>query len=214
MKVGVIVVDLQGDFTEYKGGSLAVPGTDRHYIEKVQEVTERFKLWGALIIGTQDWHPPDHVSFYTNHPGKKAFEVIEIQGRKQTLWPPHCIQGTEGARILIDNNLFRAVVQKGRDPRFDSYSGFQDDGGNRTELDTILKINGVKRLIVYGLATDYCVRATAVDARGLGYEVFLLKDLCRGVAPDTTAMALEEMARTGIKILEGLNPEELRGLLT
>lgn len=214
MKVGVIVVDLQGDFTEYKGGSLAVPGTDRHYIEKVQEVTERFKLWDALIIGTQDWHPPDHVSFYTNHPGKKAFEVIEIQGRKQTLWPPHCIQGTEGARILIDNNLFRAVVQKGRDPRFDSYSGFQDDGGNRTELDTILKINGVKRLIVYGLATDYCVRATAVDARGLGYEVFLLKDLCRGVAPDTTAMALEEMARTGIKILEGLNPEELRGLLT
>jgi len=207
------VVDLQGDFTEHKGGSLAVPGTGKDYIERVQEVTEKFNLWGALIFGTQDWHPPDHVSFYTNHPGKKAFEVIEIQGRKQTLWPPHCIQGTEGARILIDNNLFRAVVQKGRNPHFDSYSGFQDDGGNRTELDTILKINGVKRLIVYGLATDYCVRATVMDAKGLGYEVFLLKDLCRGVAPETAASALEEMARAKVEIVEGIDPERLRKLV-
>ena len=206
---GVIVVDVQGDFTEWKEGSLAVPGTDSTYVNLLQEATRRLKEAGFLIFATQDWHPPDHISFYTNHPGKKPLEVIEIEGRRQVLWPPYCVQGTEGAMILLDNNLFRAVIQKGRDPRYDSYSGFHDDGGQRTEMDTVLKINGIKEVVIYGLATDYCVRATALDAKEAGYQVTLIKELCRGVAPDSTAKAIEEMERAGIRVLERLQEIEV-----
>jgi len=200
MKTAVIVVDLQRDFTTLAGGTLAVPGTDRDYVEGVQRATERFaKVYP--VFATQDWHPPDHISFYTNHPGRGPFEVVEIEGRSQVLWPPHCIQGTLGAKILVDNNLFLGVIQKGRNPRFDSYSGFKDDGGNPTELDTILRFHGIQRIILYGLATDYCVRATALDARALGYEVWLVKDLSRGVSRETTEAALREMAEAGVQVL-------------
>lgn len=209
---GVIVVDVQGDFTEWKKGSLAVPGTDEAYVHQVEEATRKLKDAGFLIFATQDWHPPDHISFYTNHPGKKPFEVIEIDGRKQVLWPPHCVQGTEGARILVDNNLFRAVVQKGRDPRYDSYSGFQDDGGQKTEMDTILKLNEIKKLVVYGIATDYCVRATALDAARAGYRVIVVKELCRGVAPDTIEKALKEMQNAGVVIMDRLDIEKIKSL--
>lgn len=206
---GVLVIDLQVDFLECEKGSLVVPGTDKEYVERVERLTQKFKEMGHLIFATQDWHPPHHVSFYTNHPGKKPFEVIEIEGRKQVLWPPHCIQGTRGARILIDNNLFWAVIQKGRDRRFESYSGFRDEGGNWTELDTVLKVNGIKTLIIYGLATDYCVKATALDARDLGYEVLLLKDFCRGVSSETTEKALKELKEKGVKIIEGVTLDSI-----
>ncbi len=202
---GVLVIDLQVDFLECEKGSLAVPGTDKKYVERVEELTKKFKEKGYLIFATQDWHPPDHVSFYTNHPGKKPFELIEIEGRKQVLWPPHCVQGTRGARILIDNNLFWAVIQKGRDRKFESYSGFRDEGGNLTELDTVLKLNGIKTLIIYGLATDYCVKATALDAVDLGYEVLLIKDFCRGVSTETTENAIHELKEKGVKIIEGVD---------
>jgi len=158
--VGVIVVDLQGDFTTWKSGSLAVEGADQAFVQRVQEATAALAEKGYTIFGTQDWHPAEHVSFFTNHEGKKPFEAISIDNRTQVLWPPHCVQGTENARVLVDNNLFLAVVKKGKDVRYDSYSGFQDDGGAKTEMDQILKRNGVKKLIVYGIATDYCVKAT------------------------------------------------------
>jgi nicotinamidase/pyrazinamidase len=197
---GVIVVDLQGDFTTWKSGSLAVAETDRSFVEEVEKATIALSKKGYRIFGTQDWHPARHISFYTNHEGKKPFETVMIEGRPQVLWPPHCIQGTENARVLIDNNLFLAVVKKGQDVRYDSYSGFQDDGGSRTEMDRILSRNGIKKLIVYGLATDYCVKATAMDAIEAGYEVTLIEGLCRGVAPDTTNQALAELAAKGIQI--------------
>ena len=203
-KTGVIVVDVQGDFTTWKEGSLAVDGTDSPFIEKVRKATENLTREGHLIFATQDWHPADHVSFFTNHPGKKAFDVIKTDGRTQVLWPPHCVQGTENARILVDNNIFLAVVQKGRDPKYDSYSGFQDDGGKKTELDSILKRNAIKNLLMYGLATDVCVKATAVDAVSAGYNVTVIDGLCRGVAPDTTKSALKEMKEKGITVLEEL----------
>ncbi|MEE9421059.1 MAG: hypothetical protein V3W43_16405, partial [Desulfatiglandaceae bacterium] len=114
-KTGVIVVDVQGDFTTWKKGSLAVSGTDRSFVNKVKRATETLYKEGYLIFGTQDWHPADHISFFTNHPGKKAFEAIKIDGRTQVLWPPHCIQGTWNARVLVDNNLFLAIVKKGKD---------------------------------------------------------------------------------------------------
>jgi len=151
--IGVIVVDVQGDFTTLKNGSLAVPGTDKAFVEKVQKATEDLKKKGLLIFATQDWHPKDHISFCTNHEGKKPFDVIKIKDKDQVLWPPHCVQGTENAGCLLEGSLFSSVVKKGQDKNFDSYSGFQDDGGAKTELDDILKKSGVKELIVYGIAT-------------------------------------------------------------
>jgi len=199
-KIGVIVVDLQGDFTTYKNGSLAVAGTDEAFVNKVQKVTQELSAKGYPIFGTQDWHPADHISFFSNHAGKKPFEAMQIEGRTQVLWPPHCVQGTENARVIVDNNLFLAIVKKGKDKQYDSYSGFQDDGGAKTEMNQILQKNGIKELIVYGIATDYCVKATAIDAAAAGFKVTVIEGLSKGVAPDTTAKALEEMKAKGITI--------------
>ncbi len=204
-KMGVIVVDMQGDFTTYKKGSLAVEGSDKAFVDKVEKATMTLKNKGYLIFGTQDWHPTDHVSFYSNHAGKKPFESIQIEGRIQVLWPPHCVQGTQNAGVLVDNNLFVAIVQKGKDKRYDSYSGFQDDGGAGTEMNAILKKNGVKELIVYGIATDYCVKATAIDALDAGYKVTVVEGLSKGVAPDTTVQALDEMKAKGIILVKDLD---------
>jgi len=199
-KTGVIVVDVQGDFTTLKNGSLACGGTDKAYVDQVEAATRTLSKKGYLIFATQDWHPADHMSFFSNHPGKKPFEAIKIDGRTQVLWPVHCVQGTENARILVDNNLFMAAVKKGKDTKYDSYSGFQDDGGAKTEMDSILKRNGIQKLVVYGIATDYCVKATAIDAVEAGYDVTVIESLCRGVAPETSAKALEEMKDKGITI--------------
>jgi nicotinamidase/pyrazinamidase len=203
-KIGVIVVDMQGDFTMYQKGSLAVEGTDEAFVKRVGKTTVALKDKGYLIFGTQDWHPADHVSFFSNHTGKKPFEAIQIEGRTQVLWPPHCIQGTQNARVLVDNNLFVAIVKKGKDKRYDSYSGFQDDGGAITEMNEILKRNGIKELIVYGIATDYCVKATAIDAADAGYKVTVVEGLSKGVAPDTTVKALDEMKAKGITLVKDL----------
>jgi nicotinamidase/pyrazinamidase len=203
-KIGVIVVDMQGDFTTYMNGSLAVEGSDKAFVDKVQKSTVILKDKGYLIFGTQDWHPADHVSFFSNHAGKKSFEVIQIEGRTQVLWPPHCVQGTENAGVLMDNNLFVAIVKKGKDKRYDSYSGFQDDGGAITEMNAILKRNGIKELIVYGIATDYCVKDTAIDAADAGYKVTVVEGLSKGVAPETTAKALDEMKAKGITLVKDL----------
>jgi len=203
-KWGVIVVDMQGDFTEWKKGSLAVPGSDERYVRNVEIATRRFSDMGLPIFGSQDWHPPNHISFATSHPGRRPLDVITIDGRTQVLWPPHCVQGTEKARILIDNNLFLAVVKKAQSPAIDSYSAFQDEGGTKTELETMLRTNGVERLIIYGLATDYCVRATALDGLSAGYRVTIVEDLCRGVSPDTTSSALAEMKKKGVRLVPSL----------
>ncbi len=196
--VGVIVVDVQGDFTTWKNGSLAVNGTDQAFVEKIQKATESLKKKGYPIYATQDWHPKDHISFFSNHKGKKAFDVISIGGKTQVLWPPHCIQNTDGAKILIDNGLFTAIIKKGTDKNFDSYSGFQDDGGTQTEMYKVLEKDGIKELIVYGIATDYCVKFTALHAVKAGYKVTVIKDLTAGVAPDSSAEAWKEMLANGV----------------
>ncbi len=199
-KTGVLVVDMQGDFTTLKDGALAAQGTDESYINRVQQETEKLKKEGYPVFASQDWHPADHVSFYTNHEGKSAFDTLEINAGTQILWPPHCVQGTENAELLLDEGLFEAIIQKGKDKRFDSYSAFKDDGGAKTELDKILKDYEIENLIIFGIATDYCVRATSIDLIEAGYQVTVIKDLCRGVAPDTTAQALEEMKEKGVNI--------------
>lgn len=198
---GIIVVDVQTDFTEVKSGSLAVPGTDAQYIDAVQRSTQQFSREGFRVYLTQDWHPADHMSFYTNNPGTEPSQVIEIGGRPQVMWPPHCVQGTPGADIVVTFDASVKTVRKGMDSRYDSYSGFADDGGHKTELDNLLRKDTIKKLIIYGLATDYCVKATVLDALEGGYQVEVAIDLCRGVSPETTESAIREMKAGGAIIL-------------
>nr|WP_319495230.1 bifunctional nicotinamidase/pyrazinamidase [uncultured Desulfobacter sp.] len=195
-----IVVDIQPDFTQALQGSLAVEGADQEYLDAAETETRRLKALGYPIYATQDWHPADHISFFSNHDNAKPYDLIEIEGRKQVLWPPHCVQESSGAQLLMDESLFTAIVKKGMDPAFDSYSGFFDDGKKATGLADILKDAGIKKLIIYGLATDYCVKATVMDAKMLGFDVTLIEELCRGVAPETTTAALEEMKAAGVDI--------------
>ena len=209
-RIGIIVVDVQGDFTQDKNGSLAVGGTDAAYVAMVDETTRKLKAAGYPIYATQDWHPADHVSFFTNHPGKNPFDVIELDGKDQVLWPPHCIQNTAGAEILLDEALFTAVVQKGMHKNYDSYSGFQDDGGMKTEMHEILKRDGISKVLVYGIATDYCVHATAVDAADAGYKVIMINSLSRGVAPDTSEKAVADMKAKAILVLEDLDMAKIK----
>lgn len=201
-KTAIVLVDFQEDFTEIKNGSLAVAGTDAAYVEAVMDATKYFKDSGLKIFATQDWHPRIHMSFSINNPGSNPFDAIEVNGRSQIMWPTHCVQNTPGAELLIDANLFEKIVQKGTDPDFDSYSGFADDGGRKTGLDGLLKQAGIEKLIIYGLATDFCVKFTALDAITAGYKVHLLTTLCRGVAPDTTKAALAELREKGVVISE------------
>ncbi len=209
-RIGVIVVDFQADFTQLKNGSLAVEGTDELFVKQVEECTKKLKEAGFPIFGTLDWHPANHISFFTSHPGKKVFDVITLRGKDQVLWPPHCVQNTPGAEVLLDQTLFKALVKTATDPQFEGYSGFQDDGGKKTGLDDLLKKDKIKKVVVYGIATDYCVRATALDAVALGYRVILIKSLCRGVAPDTSRKALEEMRDTGVIILDDLDLNKIK----
>lgn len=206
-KWGVIVIDIQGDFTKWKEGSLAVPGSDEGYVKSVETATRQFKELGIPILGTQDWHPPDHISFAASHPGKKPFETMMIDGGIQVLWPPHCIQGTENARVLIDNNLFLAVVKNAQNFDVESYSFFHDGKGTKTEMDTILRMKGVEKVIVYGIATEYCVRETSSDLIAAGYKTTVIEGLCRGVSPDASATALDEMRRKGIRVIA--TPDEI-----
>ena len=208
-KWGVLVVDLQGDFTEWKGGSLAVPETGADYIKDVEKATRLLKEKGLPIFGSQDWHPADHLSFVTSHPGRKPFDTILLDGREQVLWPPHCVAGTENARILIDNRLFSGIVKKAEDPAFEGYSAFRDESGKKTGLDDMLKASGITHLFVYGLATDYCVQATALDAVAAGYRVCLVEGLCGGISPAATADALDRLRHEGVAVIKSVE-EALR----
>ena len=212
-KYGVIVTDIQGCFTTWKNGSLAVPGSDETYVKSVEVATRRLKEEGFFIMATQDWHPPDHVSFASNHPGKKPFDTIESSGRVQVLWPVHCVQGTEDARLLIDSSLFDAIVRKAQDPRFDSYSAVKDDSGAKTGLDAILHEHGVTSIVIYGIATDYCVKATAIDLVRAGSKVVAVEQLCRGVTPETSAQALKQMQEEGVRVIKDLDMEKIKSFM-
>ena len=208
--IGVIVVDLQRDFTRFKNGSLPIEGTDEAYIKTLEENTKKLKEAGFPIFATQDWHPANHASFFTNHKGKKAFDVIKLRGKDQILWPPHCVQNTPGSEILLDKKIFNAIIKKGTDSQYDSYSGFQDDGGKKTDMEKILKKNKTRKLVVYGIGTDDCVKTTALDGATLGYKVIFIKNLSRGVAQDTSLMAIEEMKAKGVVVLDDIDLEKIK----
>jgi nicotinamidase/pyrazinamidase len=210
IRYGAIVTDVQGCFTTWKKGSLAVPRSDEAYVKSIEAATRLLKQEGFFIVATQDWHPPEHVSFARNHPGKKPFDTIEINGRSQVLWPLHCVQGTENARLLLDDSLFAAIIRKAQNPRFDSYSAVRDDSGAETGLEATLRENGISSLVIYGIATDYCVKGTAVDLVRAGFNVVVIESLCRGVSPETSAQALKQMLEEGVKVLGELDVEKIR----
>lgn len=196
----LILVDLQNDFVP--GGALAVPHGD-----EVIPIANALAPSFELVVATQDWHPADHGSFAANHPGKKVGAFIKLGGLDQILWPVHCVQNTRGADFVpaLDRRRIERVFRKGTDPDIDSYSGFYDNGHKRaTGLGDFLKSRGVNEVYILGLATDYCVKFTAIDARQLGFETFLIADACRGVnvQPGDSERAIEEMRRAGVHIIQ------------
>jgi nicotinamidase/pyrazinamidase len=196
----LVLVDLQNDFCP--GGALAVGHGD-----EVIEVANRVQRHFPLVVATQDWHPADHGSFAANHPGRKPYEVIDLNGLQQVLWPVHCVQESTGAAFhdAVDRSRVAKTFQKGTDPAVDSYSGFWDNGRRKaTGLGDYLRAQGVTDVYVLGLATDYCVKFTAIDGRREGFGVFLIEDACRGVemAPGDSERALEDMRRAGVTVVE------------
>jgi nicotinamidase/pyrazinamidase len=194
----LILVDLQNDFLP--GGALAVSEGDQ-VIPVANGLMDGFEI----IVATRDWHPPDHGSFAANHPGKQPFETIDLNGLPQVLWPVHCVQGQPGAAFApgLQVDRITKVFRKGTDPSIDSYSGFYDNGHRKsTCLGEWLHGQGVKHLTLCGLATDYCVKFTALDALAEGFAVALHLPATRGVnlVPGDVDRAVEEMRSSGVKI--------------
>lgn len=196
----LILVDLQNDFLP--GGALAVPDGD-----KVVPVANTLQTAFPLVVVTQDWHPANHGSFAASHPGRQVFAQVELNGLPQTLWPVHCVQNTKGAELAsrLNRERIAKVFPKGTDAGIDSYSGFFDNGHRKsTGLGEWLKAQGVTEAFVCGLATDYCVKFTALDAAQMGFKTHLVEDGSRGVnlRPDDVENAIEEMKRAGITVVQ------------
>jgi nicotinamidase-related amidase len=196
----LLVVDVQNDFCP--GGSLAVEEGDR-----VVDVINRLMPLFDRVVATQDWHPKDHVSFASSHPGQKVLDVVDADGIPQVLWPDHCVQGTHGAELFprLDIGRIELVLRKGLRRRLDSYSAFfENDHVTDTGLRFYLSGLGARQVVLCGLATDYCVRSSALDARRLGFEVSVVQDACRGVnfPPGSVDQALEEMKAAGVRLVD------------
>jgi nicotinamidase/pyrazinamidase len=209
-----IIVDVQNDFLPT--GALPVPGGG-----EVIPLINRLQTHFDFVVATQDWHPADHQSFASNHPGKKPGDVIELQGDLQILWPDHCVQNSSGAEFAgeLHREGWRKVFRKGTRSTMDSYSGFLEgtqklrdrvstlhgnDHPHSTGLEEYLKIHGIRKVYIAGLALDYCVKFTALDARRLGFDVTVIPDACRAVhlRPHDGELATQEMKAAGIHLLE------------
>jgi nicotinamidase/pyrazinamidase len=200
----LLVVDVQPDFCP--GGALPVRGGDE-ILAPIEALMGR-GLFG-VVVATQDWHPRGHVSFASSHPGRAPMEVLRSGGREQILWPDHCVQGTDGARLhpSLDWRQVSAIIRKGSDPVSDSYSGFRDNwtvAGDRpsTGLAGYLRERGVEDVFVCGLARDVCVKWTAEDAAREGFRAILLWDLTRAVSPDDDERVRGELRAAGVEIVE------------
>ncbi|MGH7143984.1 MAG: bifunctional nicotinamidase/pyrazinamidase [Planctomycetota bacterium] len=199
MKTALILVDLQNDFLP--GGALAVPHGD-----EVVAVANRLMPRADVVVATQDWHPPQHGSFAAEHPGRKPFEMGELNGLAQVLWPVHCVEWTGGAQFApgLETRRLARCFPKGTDPGIDSYSGFFDNGRRKaTALADWLKAQTVGAVWILGLATDYCVKATALDAHELGFRTTLIEDGCRAVnlQPADGPRTIAELRAAGIAVL-------------
>jgi nicotinamidase/pyrazinamidase len=196
----LLVIDVQNDFCP--GGALAVAGGDQ-VIKPIHQLAPRFEH----IVLTQDWHPANHASFASAHPGKQPFDSIEMPYGPQTLWPDHCVQGSNGAEFHPDLHLPRAelILRKGFRPQIDSYSAFfENDRATATGLAGYLRERGLTRVFLCGLAYDYCVGYSALDARRLGFEAVIFRDACRAIDLNGSVASIEtEMSRAGVVVTEG-----------
>jgi nicotinamidase/pyrazinamidase len=198
----LLVVDMQPDFLP--GGTLPVP--EAHAI--LSQLGELMRSgYFELIVAAQDWHPRDHVSFASNHRGRKPMETIELYGHPQTLWPDHCIQGTPGAALhsSLPWDRAAAVIRKATDPGVDSYSAFRNNWnlrGNRppTGLAGYLKDRGVEDLFLCGVAGDFCIKWTAEDALDEGFRVHVIWDLCRSIDPSSDELVCSDLTSRGAEI--------------
>ncbi|MDN3504578.1 MAG: bifunctional nicotinamidase/pyrazinamidase [Rhabdochlamydiaceae bacterium] len=199
MRKALLIVDVQNDFLP--GGSLEVPESDE-IIPIILELVSQFET----VIATQDFHPVGHCSFASTHK-KEVGDCIEVNGDEQVLWPDHCIQGTKGVNLhqsILDNVELAKIVQKGTNLKVDSYSAFFDnDLESMTDLDEYLDSEDITHLSVVGLATDYCVKNTVLDALDLGYKVSVILEGCRAVNlyPEDEEEAIKEMAAAGAQII-------------
>jgi nicotinamidase/pyrazinamidase len=195
----LLVIDVQNCFLP--GGSLAVKDGDQ-----VVPVINRIAKGFANVVMTQDWHTAGHISFASSHAGKKPFETVDLAYGKQVLWPDHCVQGTDGASLSKDLSIPQAglVIRKGFHKEVDSYSAFTEaDSKTTTGLAAYLKARKLKRLFVAGLATDFCVAWTALDARKAGFETYVVEDACRGIdTQGSLAKAWKDMAKAGVKRIQ------------
>jgi nicotinamidase/pyrazinamidase len=191
----LIVVDVQNCFVS--GGTLAVP-----HGEDVVPVINRLVDAFDIVVATQDWHTPGHVSFASAHPGKKPFESIDLAYGKQVLWPDHCVMGTDDARLVpaLDATKTQLLIRKGFHRELDSYSAFDEaDHRTGTGLAGYLRERRVHRVFVCGLATDYCVAWTALDARNAGFDTAVIEDACRAIDLNgSLAVAWQRMAAAGV----------------
>lgn len=193
----LIIIDAQNDFMP--GGSLAVPDGD-----KIVPVINRIQNKFDLVAASQDWHPQNHISFASNHPGKSTFEEIEIQDQKQTLWPDHCVQETKGALFhpQLDTKLWETIFRKGTDPKIDSYSAFYDNGHLKsTGLAGYLKEKGSTQVFFCGLAADICVYYSIMDAFKEGFACFYIEDASQPLDIEGFEIQKKEMARLGIQFI-------------
>jgi len=195
----LIVVDVQNDFCP--GGALEVYGGDA-VIGPIHRIAERFEH----IVLTQDWHPANHTSFAVMHAGKIPYDTIELTYGAQTLWPVHCVQGSRGAEFHESLQLTRAelIVRKGFDAQIDSYSAFfENDRRTPTGLAGYLRERGLKQCFLAGLAYDYCVGYSALDARRLGFEAVVVRDACRAIDLNRSVEAMEaEFRAAGVTLIE------------
>lgn len=201
-KTALLLVDIQPDFMP--GGTLAVAGGDE-ILDPVRELiaSPRFELH----VATQDWHPADHISFASRHEGKKPFDMIDLYGKEQVVWPDHCVQGTRGATLHPDLSWdsVAAIIRKGMDPQVDSYSGFKNNwnrGGRRPEtgLAGYLRERGIGNVFLCGLARDFCVKWSAEDAVGAGFRVTVVWDATRPVDPASDDRVRSDLERIGVHI--------------
>ena len=192
----LVVIDVQNDFCP--GGALAVPDADA-IVPLVNSLIRGFRR----VIFTQDWHPPGHVSFASSHPGERVFDRIPLPSGEQVLWPDHCVEGTQGAAFHpgLDVPADATIVRKGVKRNIDSYSAFfENDRQTPVGLDALLRARGVRDIMLAGLATDYCVLHTALDARALGYGVGVVEPACRGIdLAGSMAEAWSRMTRAGVR---------------
>ncbi|WER44463.1 bifunctional nicotinamidase/pyrazinamidase [Cupriavidus sp. WKF15] len=204
----LLVIDVQNDFMP--GGALAVPHGD-----EVVPVINRLAREFAHVVLTQDWHPADHVSFAANHAGAEPFQMLALPYGQQVLWPVHCVQDTPGAAFHagLDVPHARLVIRKGHHTGVDSYSAFLEaDRSTRTGLAGYLREHGVKRVFLAGLATDYCVAWSALDARAAGFEAVLIEDACRAIDLNgSLAQAWKDLAAAGVKRIQSAELLQARG---